>query len=152
MVAGVTAAIWWLCFQSPMFWVTAGMGEPNRPFIDLYGLLVAVDAQHLGLDPFVPSNLDPYRRPHVYSEWWLALGDLGLGRKDVLWLGTVLVAVLIANVVAMVRPRTWRESAGLLAVLLSPAFLLAANRANNDLTILLLVSGGLLCFRRTGWV
>ena len=68
------------------------------------------------MDPFVPSSLDPNRRPHVYSEWWLALGDLGLGRKDVFWLGTVLVAVLIANVVAMVRPRTWRESASLLAV------------------------------------
>ena len=151
MVGGVTAGIWWLCFQSPMFWVTAGMGEPNRPFIDLYGLLVAFDARHLGLDPFVPSSLDPYRRPHVYSEWWLALGDLGLGRKDIYWLGTLLVAGLIANAVAVARPRTWREGGALLALLLSPAFLLAANRANPDLNILMLVSVGLLCFRQAGF-
>ncbi len=151
LVGALTAAVWWLCFRSPMFWVTTGMGEPNRPFIDLYGLLVAFDAKALGLDPFVPSSLDPYRRPHVYSAWWLIFSDLGLGRKDVYWVGTLLVGILIANVVAMVRPRTWRECGALLAVLLSPAFLLAANRANPDLNILMLVSLGLLCFRRPGF-
>lgn len=151
LVGGVTAGLWWLCFQSPVFWVITGMGEANRPFIDLYGLLAACDARALGLDPFVPSNLDPYHRPHVYSEWWLALGNLGLGRKDVYWVGTLLVGILVANAVGMVRPRTWRECGALLAVLLSPAFLLAANRANPDLNILMLVSLGLICFRRPGF-
>ena len=149
-VSVVTAAVWWLCFQSPMFWVTSGMGEPNRPFIDLYGLLVASDAVRLGLDPFLPSPLDPYHRPHVYSEWWFAMGAMGLGRKDVLWFGTVLAASLIITAVAMVRPRNLRESFMLLCLLLSPAFLLAANRGNNDLIMLPLVSAGLLCFRRAG--
>lgn len=131
-----------------MFWVTTGMGEPNRPFLDLYGLLAANDAVNLGMDPYRPSLLDPYHRPHVYSEWWLVSASWGLGRKDVIWLGFVFAGSLLLTAVTMARPRNWSESLQLLLLLLSPAFILAAHRGNNDLVILVIVSAGLVCFRR----
>src|SRR6478609_134787 len=152
-VAVVAAICWWVCLRSPAFWVQSGMGEPNRPFLDLYGLLVASDAVNQGLDPFQPNLLDPYHRPHVYSEWWLVTASWGWGGKDVLWLGLTLAGALLLTAVTMARPRTWSQAVQLLLLLISPAFLLAVHRANNDLVILVTVSLGLLCFRRpeTTW-
>ncbi|MES1194368.1 MAG: glycosyltransferase 87 family protein, partial [Opitutus sp.] len=142
---------WLLCFRFPTFWLLAGIGEPSRPFLDLFGLLASCDAARQGLDPYLPNSLDPYHRPFVYSNWWLTLASLGLGRKDTLWLGAALAGALLATALAWLRPRSWREGGLVLLFLFSPACLLAVHRANNDLVILVVVSAGLLCFRRDGW-
>jgi hypothetical protein len=150
-VAGAVLVAWLACFRFPMVWVVTGIGEPGRPFMDLYGILAACDAAKAGVDPFLPNNFDPYHRPHVYTTWWLGLGHLGLGRADTAWLGSgLLVAVLLAALV-MARPRQPREGLGLVLILVSPAFLMAVNRANNDLVVFVLMSIGLLCFRREAW-
>ncbi len=146
-VAGVALAVWWACFQFPAVWTATGIGEANRPFMDLYGILAACDAARAGVDPFLPNNFDPYHRPHVYSAWWLELRRLGLTRADTLWLGAVLVGMMLLAAVVLTRPCTRREGIGLLLLLISPAFLMAVNRANSDLVVFLLISGGLLCFR-----
>ena len=150
-VAGLVALVWLACFRFPMVWVATGIGEAHRPFMDLYGILAASDAARAGVDPFLPNAFDPYHRPHVYSEWWLELGRLGLGRADTLWLGTALVAAVLLMTVFMVRPGVRHEGVALLLLLASPALLLAVNRANNDLVVFLLVSLGLLCFRGGPW-
>lgn len=150
-VAGVVLVTWAACFLFPRVWVTTGIGEANRPFMDLHGILAAVDAARAGMDPFVPNSFDPYHRPHVYTEWWLELGRLGLTRADTIWLGVVLVAVVLLTALVMVRPRTRTEGAGLVLLLVSPAFLMTVNRANNDLVVFVLISVGLLCFRREAW-
>ena len=148
---GLAGLMWLLCFRFPVFWVTSGIGEPNRPFLDLYGSLAALDSVRAGLDPYAPSTFDPYHRPHIYSDWWLALASLGWGRKDTVWLGATLAGGLLLATLAWLRPRSWRDGMVAMLLLLSPAFLLAVQRINNDLVILLMVSGGLLCFRRAGW-
>ena len=150
-VAGLVAVVWLACFRFPAVWVATGIGEAHRPFMDLYGILAANDAQRAGVDPFLPNDFDPYHRPHVYSNWWFALGWLGLGRSDTLWLGTVLVTVVLLIGVGLVRPGTRREGIALLLLLVSPALLLAVNRANNDLVVFVMISLGLLCFRREPW-
>nr|MBP9903248.1 DUF2029 domain-containing protein [Verrucomicrobiota bacterium] len=150
-VAGVVVLIWTACFIFPQTWIVTGIGEADRPFMDLYGILAASDAARAGVDPFLPNQFDPYHRPHVYSEWWLEVGKLGLGRADTLWLGAVLLGVVLVTALRMTRPRTRTESWGLLLLLVSPAFLMAVNRANNDLVVFVLISGGLLCFRRETW-
>lgn len=150
-VAGVALATWTACFLFPRVWVTTGIGEANRPFMDLHGILAAVDAARAGVDPFVPNSFDPYHRPHVYTEWWLELGRLGLTRADTIWLGVALVGVVLLTALVMVRPRTRTEGVGLALLLVSPAFLMTVNRANNDLVVFVLISAGLLCFRREGW-
>jgi len=119
--------------------------------MDLYGILAACDARQAGVDPFLPNEFDPYHRPHHYSEWWLELSRLGLTRADTLWLGFALLAVMLVTTVAMVRPGTPREGLTLFFLLVSPAFLLAVNRTNNDLVVFVLISLGLVCFRRETW-
>lgn len=150
-VGGVVLAAWAACFLFPQVWVTTGIGEANRPFMDLHGILAAVDAARAGVDPFVPNRFDPYHRPHVYTEWWLELGRLGLTRADTIWLGVALIVVVLLTALVMVRPRTRMEGAGLVLLLVSPAFLMTVNRANNDLVVFVLISAGLLCFRRAAW-
>lgn len=150
-VAGVAMVVWLACFQFPVAWLWTGIGEAGRPFMDLYGILAASDAAQAGVDPFVPDDFDPYRRPHVYTTWWLEIGRLGLDRTDTVWLGVILLGVMLATALVMVRPRTVREGITLALMLISPAFLLAVSRANNDLVVFVLMSGGLLCFRRDTW-
>jgi len=152
LVWGAVVSLGWLlCFRFPTFWLLAGIGEPGRPFLDLFGLLASCDAARQSLDPFLPNSLDPYHRPLVYSDWWLVLASLGLGRKDTLWLGAALAGALLVTALAWLRPRSWREGGLVLLFLFSPAFLLAVHRANNDLVILVIVSAGLICFRQDGW-
>lgn len=146
-VAGLVLLVWWACFQFPLVWAATGIGEANRPFMDLYGILAACDAARAGVDPFLPNNFDPYHRPHVYTAWWLELSRLGLTRADTLWLGAGLVGLMLLAAVVMTRPRTRNEGAGLLLLLISPAFLMTVNRANSDLVVFVLISAGLLCFR-----
>jgi hypothetical protein len=150
-VAGLVLLAWLACFRFPVVWVATGIGEANRPFMDLYGLLAASDAARAGVDPFLPNSFDPYHRPHVYTEWWLELGRLGLGRADTPWVGAALLVAVLVTALVMVRPRTARQGSTLLLLLVSPAFLMAVNRANNDLVVFVLISGGLLCFRRDVW-
>jgi hypothetical protein len=150
-VAGLTLVVWLACFLFPSVWVTTGIGEANRPFMDLYGILAASDAAQAGVDPFQPNSFDPYHRPHVYSEWWLELRRLGLTRADTLWLGFTLVATALLVMLVMVRPRTRAQGFGLLLLLISPAFLITVNRANSDLVVFVLIGLGLLCFRREQW-
>ncbi len=147
-VTGVVAVVWLACFRFPAVWVATGIGEANRPFMDLYGILAACDALRAGVDPFLPNNFDPYHRPHHYTEWWFGLGHLGLTRADTLWLGYTLLVVTLVAAVAIVRPRTGREGWALFLLLVSPAFLLAVNRTNNDLVVFVLICLGLFCFRR----
>jgi len=151
-VAGLVALFWLACFCFPAVWAATGIGEGDRPFLDLHGLLAAADARQAGVNPYLPNNFDPYHRPHVYSSWWLELRRLGLGRSDTIWLGSVLVAAVLLMAVFMVRPVTRREGVALLLLLASPALLLAINRANNDLVVFIIISLGLLCFRRETWV
>jgi len=150
-VAGLVLLAWLACFRFPAVWAVTGIGEANRPFMDLYGILAACDAAKAGVDPFLPNSFDPYHRPHVYTEWWLELGRLGLSRADTPWLGATLLGTVLLAAMVMARPRTRAQGMALLLLLVSPAFLMAVNRANNDLVVFVLISGGLLCFRREAW-
>lgn len=145
LVAAVVAGVWLACFRFPVTWTVTGIGEANRPFMDLYGILAARDAVAAGVNPYLPNDFDPYHRPHVYSDWWLA--GSGLGRVDAVWLGVVLLAAFLLSAVGFVRLRNKREALYLAALLISPAFLLAINRANNDLVVFVLVTLGLWSFR-----
>ncbi len=147
-VTGFVLLAWFACLRFPVVWIATGIGEANRPFVDLYGILAASDAAKAGVDPFLPNSFDPYHRPHVYTTWWLGLGRLGLARSDTFWLGWGLLGTVLLAAVVMVRPATRKEGLGLLLLLISPAFLMAVSRANNDLVVFVLISAGLLCFHR----
>ena len=122
----------------------------GRWFLDSFAILAANDALRQGLSPWENNPLDILGRGHVYSAWWLSLGGLGLTRDHNFLFGVTSVGLFLAVAVAGVRPRTLGEVAGAAALMLSPPFLLAVNRANNDLLIFALVGGGLLLVRYAG--
>src|SRR4051812_23648789 len=84
-VALLVATIWAACFCFPAVWIITGIGEPDKPFLDLRALISAGEIQQQGLDPHVSNPLDPYGRVHGYSDWWLILGRLGVTGADLAW-------------------------------------------------------------------
>lgn len=147
---------WWLLAGLALvgltgfaFWPAAfrALGVDHRGpwFIDLYAILASAEAYARGLDPYIFNPLDLFGRAHVYTRWWLWLGQIGLTRADCIWLGRVLVAAFMGVALFRLRPRSLGEVAWTLAVLLSPPFLLALNRANNDLVIFLLLAPVVPC-------
>jgi len=124
-----------------------GLFDQGRWFLDSYAVLAAGDTARAGLDPTQPMALDPLHRPHSYSDWWLALRWLGLTRADNFLVGGAWVAAFLAAAWAVLRPTHGASAAWYLTLLLSPAVLLAINRANNDLVIFALLTGAALLWR-----
>jgi hypothetical protein len=153
LVGALVMIVWATCFRFPMAWRLTGIGEENRPFLDLYGLLASAERAQAGFDSYQPNPLDPYHRPNMYSEWWLVLGKMGLTRADTAWLGATLAISLLVAALGVLKPVTRREAALAVAVLLSPPLLMAVNRANNDLVVFLVMSAGFLALRgnRGAW-
>ncbi|MEO6876816.1 MAG: glycosyltransferase 87 family protein [Opitutaceae bacterium] len=141
LVILLAATAWAGCFLFPPSWRALGVAEGNFVFLDLTGVLASGEAAQLGLNPYLPNPLDVYHRPHVYTEWWLVTGRLGLTRQDVRWLGPVLIGLMLLSAVAVVRPVGRRQGLLMLAVFVSPAVLMAVNRGNNDLVAFILMSG-----------
>lgn len=117
-----------------------GLRMHDCAFLDLHALLAAGEAHVRGLDPYLPNPLDFYHRPHVYSSWWLVMGEWGLVRADATWLGFGLVLTFIFAAAAGLRPRSVGELAWGAAVMLSPAVTLGVVRANNDLVVFALLA------------
>jgi len=112
----------------------------SRIFADWHAVLSAVDCHKLGLNVFAENPCDHWFRKHVYGSLWLQLGNLGLGLRDVLWLGFIINAVFMVTAVVLVRPSNGSELLIGAAILLSPTIMLAIERANNDLIVFELVA------------
>jgi hypothetical protein len=153
VVGLLVVTAWTACFRFPIVWQWLGIGEGDKPFLDLYGLLASGERARAGYDAFQPNPLDPYFRPNVYPEWWLVTGQWGLTRADTARLGCALILTTLIVALGLAKPATRRQAMGAWGVLLSPAMLMAVSRANNDLVIFVLVSLALLALRRRvgGW-
>lgn len=147
LTALLAATIWVACFYVPGVWLLTGIGEADKPFLDLRHLLAAGQAAQLGLNPHVSNPFDPYLRLFGFSDWWLVSGRLGLTLKDTAWLGTLLLGLTLVSTVLLLKPAGWRQGAGLLLVLVSPPLLFLVNRANHDLVVFVLMSLALGCLR-----
>lgn len=141
------SAVWVLCFHFPAVWTATAIGEGDKPFLDLYGLLASGDAARAGANPFQLNPLDPYQRPLVYTEWWLITAELGLNRADTLWIGWILAGLMLATVVALIQPRTLEEGFATFLWLISPAILMSFQRANNDIVVFAILSAALALMR-----
>ena len=148
LTAVLAVAIWVACFYFPTVWTLTGIGEADKPFLDLQNLLSAGETAQRGIDPHVSNPLDPYHRLHGYTDWWLVSGAIGLTRADAAWLGMLLIGLTLVSAVLLLRPVDWRQGSLLLLVLASPPLLLAVNRANHDLVVFVLMCGALACLRQ----
>ncbi|MBI2516133.1 MAG: DUF2029 domain-containing protein [Opitutae bacterium] len=145
VVAGLSAVVLF-----PRILMLLGLPDYGHWFLDSYAVLAANDAVRAGMNPYAANPLDALMRSHVYSDWWLLLGRLGLTREHNFYFGGVcvlgfLIIALIAN-----KPRSYVEALCTAALLLSPPMLLAINRANNDLIIFILLGSGLMPQRSNG--
>ena len=131
---------------------TLGLNHFDLWFSDSYAVLAAVDAHRAGLDTLVSNPLDLLDRPHSYTDWWYALGPLGLTRADNFLVGASWVAAFLLVTWLTLRPTHPGAALGCTLLVLSPPVLLALNRANNDLVIFTLLGlAALLLHPRRPW-
>jgi hypothetical protein len=147
---GVALLAIWLLYVTVVgglgVWKYVGVPGLSPIFADWHAVLSAADCHKLGHNVFVENPCDNWARTHVYGSLWLQLGKLGLGVRDVFWLGLVInAAFMVLVVVLLINPSTLGELLIGATILLSPAIMLAIERANNDLIIFgLLVLAALL--------
>ena len=125
-----------------------GILNYGRWFLDSYAVLASNDAVRAGIDPSAPNPLDDLHRPHVYSDWWFALGRLGFTRQDNFLVGGSWGLAFFAAAWALLRPATWLQAVLLALLMVSPPVLLAVMRANNDLVIFALLAVALIAWRK----
>lgn len=147
----LTLGTWMAGVISPRFLITIGIYDYGRMYLDSYAILAALDAVRAGADPHAMNPLDVLMRPHVYSDWWLGLRWLGLTREQNFLVGTAWAGAFALAIWATARPRNLPEALWLAALMISPPVLLAVNRANNDLVILVLLAGCGLAAAPVGW-
>jgi hypothetical protein len=148
----LTLGAWMAGVIWPRFLVTLGIYDYGRMYLDSYAILAALDAVRAGADPHGANALDVLMRPHVYSDWWLGLRWLGLTREHNFLVGTAWAGAFGLAIWTTARPRNLPEALWLAALMISPPVLLAVNRANNDLVILVLLAGcGLVAAAPVWW-
>ncbi len=149
---GGVFAVFFACVLHEPLWGTLGIFHMGPYFADLSVILAANDAKLAGVDPYLPATgFDFLGRPHVYGPIWLELHRFGLTRSDTIWLGGALVATSVAAGALWCRPRGPLAALACLALLASPGALLAYERANNDLVVLLLLLVAALAMLRPTW-
>src|SRR5450755_3226722 len=73
-------------------------------FLDSYAVLAASDTALAGGNPEQPMVLDFLHRTHKYSDWWYALGHLGLSRADNFLVGGSWVVAFVLSAGLLLRP------------------------------------------------
>lgn len=142
-----TAAYFGFFFSHPRLLPALGVHDFGVWFLDSFAVLASNDALARGLDVYAANPLDYLQRPHVYSEWWLVLGKLGLTRADNFRFGLALVLAFFAVAFAGLRPRAYRELLWYLAIICSSPVLLAVQRANNDLAVFIVLAAVVPCLQ-----
>lgn len=150
-LAAFTIAGWMAGALWPRLHGLLGIYDYGTFYLDSYALLAALDALRAGADPHAVNLLDPLMRPHVYSDWWLALRWLGLGRESNFLVGTAWAGGFALVAWTTVKPRSWGEAGWLAALMVSPPTLLAVNRANNDLVVFVVLAGCSLAATAASW-
>lgn len=133
--------VWLAGVAWPQILLRFGIHDYGTRFLDSYALLAALDAVRAGADPHAANAFDPLLRPHVYSDWWLGLRWLGLGRDQNDWFAALSVGAFIAVAALTMRPQRLADAIWLGALLISPVVVLVMSRANNDLLIFVLLAG-----------
>src|SRR5206468_3838366 len=99
LLAWTAGAVW------PGMLLILGISSYGQPYLDTYAVLAALDAVRAGHDPHGMNTLDVLLRPHVYSDWWLALRWLGVGRQHNLLVGTAWVGAFALTAWSTMRPQ-----------------------------------------------
>jgi hypothetical protein len=119
--------IWNWTLQIPMWPV----------FADLHVILEGVRLSAAGVDPL---SVDPtlVGITYNYPRAWLLLKYIGAHRLDLQWIGVAMNAVWLATLVFALRIRSLGLALALTFALFSPPIMLAMERANCDLVLMMI--------------
>ena len=125
-------ATFWLWWSGS--WFSVGSIPPMSPlFADLHGPLSWLECLYQGVEAASIGACDPYGRAFNYGPGILWLAPLGLAPQHANLLAISLLASFFGLSAWVIRPATYSELLIYLLMALSPAFVLAYERANLDL-------------------
>lgn len=130
-----------LPFLFPGLWkVLIGEAYLGMPFLDIFGVLSASDANAVGINVYRFNPLDVLHRPHDYSSWWLLISHLDISRMNYLAVGSCVSLAFVITVLLIINPRNCKELFIAFICIYSPAVLLGIERANVDLILFCLLA------------
>lgn len=104
-------------------------------FPDLHVLLCSIDAHFAGYNAFVENPFCKWNIPHVYSRLWFFFHYIGFSDSNRTFIGLSLLIIFISATGTILS----KNKVYGLFFIMSPAFLLAIERCNNDLIIFTLL-------------
>ena len=112
------------------------------PFLDLKGRLAHIQANRLGIDTYSFRNpFDPLGRINDKPSISLIFSFTGLGVKDAIWLGYILISLFIFQAISLLRKTNILFLILGSLCIFNPNVLLAIERGNDDIIIFLFCFG-----------
>tara|TARA_B100001248_G_scaffold15857_1_gene10563 strand:+ start:293 stop:1501 length:1209 start_codon:yes stop_codon:yes gene_type:complete len=112
------------------------------PFLDLKGRLAHIQANRLGIDTYSFRNpFDPLGRVNDKPSISLIFSFTGLGVKDAIWLGYILISLFIFQAISLLRKTNILFLILGSLCIFNPNTLLAIERGNDDIIIFLFCFG-----------
>jgi hypothetical protein len=116
-----------------------GVTPWRLPFVDLWGVLSAIDCHRQGIDVFVENPCDPMQRLHSYSPLWLYL-PIPAPVALLIPLGLAAFAAFVAVSAIILRAHTRQEAIMFTLAAVSTSSIFLLERANVDAFIFALLA------------
>ena len=111
----------------------------HYPFLDLKGRLSHIEAHGFGINTYMePNPIDPLKRVNNKPSISLMLSFTGIGLKDYLWIGSILVGTFLLQAVSIIRKTNFILIFISSLCIFSPNSLFAIERGNDDLIVFLI--------------
>jgi hypothetical protein len=128
-------------------WRSLGVNAAPTLFYDARNVAAAADCWAAGYDPLVDNPCDPAGRIMNYPRIWVGLHYLGLTQGRTLVFGAIVVVLFLGAVLLLVGRLSIPEGVVVAVAVVSPAVMLAIERANMDLLVFVLLAGAVLAWR-----
>jgi hypothetical protein len=116
-------------------WPYLGVNPAPTLFYDARNVAAAADCWAMGHDPLVDNPCDPAGRVMNYPRVWLVLHFVGVTQDRTLLFGGVVVLLFLASVWYLTGRLSLAHGLIVAAAVVSPAVMLAIERANMDLVL-----------------
>lgn len=128
-------------------WRSLGVNAAPTLFYDARNVAAAADCWAAGYDPLVENPCDPAGRVMNYPRVWVILHFLGLTQDRTLIFGAIVVVLFLGSVLLLVGRLSIPEGVIVAVAVVSPAVMLAIERANMDLVVFVLLAGAVVAWR-----
>jgi len=138
-------------FYQPAMWYL-GVPATDSIFEDMYGPLSWLECAAKGIDVISADPCDVSGPPFNYGHGVLLFQSIGLTTGDTLWLGAATAVLFFATLLALLKPTNGKQAAYCCALIISSSVMFAAERANLDVVIFLLLTfSAMLLTRRSAF-